>query len=185
LTEVRPTAPNFVVTIGLVLIQDATEGEIIVSPSTVHGFDYGEYSSTTTQTLAAADTGYPIAFENVEIEQGISIVDDSKITVDQSGLFLVSISLQITSQTGSVVTAYAWMRKNGTDLPRSRLDFTIKANGDTKILATTFQLKLANADYLEVVWAASNANVELEDRPVTAFAPEAPSAIVSIHQIQL
>lgn len=185
LTKVRPTAPDEVVVVAVVRVVDSVNGEIIIRPTIPQGLHYAQFSDTTDQTLVAANTAYPVTFNTTDVSNGLSIVSNSQITTDHSGLFLINFSLQITSSNSSSVTAYAWLRKNGTDVPRSRYDFTIKANGDTKVLSGSFQISLLETEYIEIMWAGTSVNMILDDIAATAFAPEAPSAIVSITQIQL
>ena len=49
LTNVRPTAPNVVIVVAVVLSVDATDGDIMVRPSIPIGLDYGTFSSTVDQ----------------------------------------------------------------------------------------------------------------------------------------
>lgn len=185
LTHTRPTVPDYVVVVGIVLTVDATDGEILVKPQNPIGLSNASYTSTVDQTLSAANTATAVTFNTTESENQMSLASNTQITAGQPGLFVISLSLQITSQIGATVVAYAWLRKNGVDVPRTRLDFTIKANGDTKVLSTTYHLPMLENDYFEVMWASDNANVILDDIPATAFAPECPSAIVAVSQIQL
>jgi hypothetical protein len=184
LTSTRPSAPDVVIPVATVLVQDATNGELFVRPTIPPGYDYASYTSTTDQTLAAADTAYPVEFDTTEVESGISLVSNSQLTVSQSGLYLITVSYQVTSSNSSSSTFYAWMAKNGTDVARSRLDFTVKANGDTKVVSASYQISLAAGDYIELMWAGDTVNLTLDEIPATAFAPEAPSAIVTMTQIQ-
>lgn len=181
----RPTSPNDVIFIGVVLTQDATTGSIFVNPVIPVGLTYGAYTSTVDQTLSAANTAHSVNLENTEVQYGISVASNSRITVTQSGLYDVAVSLQLTSSNSSSLTAYAWLSKNGADVSRTRLDFTIKANGDTKVLSTTFKINLVANDYIEIKWAGDSTNLILDAIPATAFSPSCPSAIVAISQTQL
>ena len=185
LTKVRPTAPDEVVVVAIVRVVDSTDGEIMIRPTIPQGLHYAQFSDTTNQTLTTANTAYPVTFNTTDVSNGLSVVSGSQITTDHAGLFLINFSLQITSSNSSSVTAYAWLRKNGVDVPRSRYDFTIKANGDTKVLSGSFQISLLETEYIELMWASDSTHVLLDYIASTAFAPEAPSAIVSITQIQL
>jgi len=185
MTNIRPTAPNEVVVVAAVRVVDSTSGEIMVRPTIPQGLKYAQFSDTTDQTLTTADTGYPVTFNTTDVSNGLNIVSNSQTTTSYAGLFLINFSLQITSSNSSSVTSYAWLRKNGVDVPNSRYDFTIKANGDTKVLSGSFQISLLATEYVEIIWAGSSSSMMLDNIAVTSFAPAAPSAKVSITQIQL
>jgi hypothetical protein len=103
----------------------------------------------------------------------------------QAGLYQINVKLQATSSTASSSTIFAWIAINGTDVPNSRADFTIKANGDTKLVSYMYQVSLIIGDYVEVRWAADTTSLRLDAIAATAFAPAASSAAVFLTQIQL
>lgn len=185
LTNIRPTAPNVVIAVGAVLAVGSTNGEILVRPVVPIGLDYGSFDSAIDQTIPSANTAQAVTLENTETSNGISVVSGSRITVSQAGLYDLSISLQVTSSNASSIDFYAWLRKMGVDIPRSRLDFTIKANGDTKIVSTTYQISMQAGEYIQIMVAANATGVFLDARPILGFAPDAPSAIVTMSQRQL
>lgn len=185
LTNVRPTAPDNVIVVAAVLTVDATDGIILVRPTIPAELDYGVFTSTADQTPAAANTAYSVTFDTTNIDHGVSIVSASQITVADAGFYQVSMSLQVTSSNSSSSTVYAWLSKNGTDISNTRQDFTIKANGDTKVLTNTYAVSLDADDYIELKWAASTTNMKLDAIAATAFAPAAPSARLVINQTQL
>lgn len=183
-TNVRPTAPNVVIPVATVLAS-AVSGEIMVRPVIPMGLDYAAYNSTVDQTLAASNTAYPVTFNSTQIENGISLVSNSQVTASYAGLYMLNFSLQVISSTSSTQTAYAWLRKNGTDIPNTRFDFTIKANGDTKLLTANYKVSLAIGDYIQVMWAGSSTNLKLDYNAATAFAPASASASIEVTQVQL
>lgn len=185
LTSTRPTAPDNVIVVAAVLVSDATNGEIFVRPTIPLGLDYAQFSDTTDQTLAAADTAYAVTFNTTDVSHGVTVVSSSQITVEQAGLYSLSVSLQVTSSNASSVTVYSWLAKNGTDVANTRRDLTIKANGDTKVMSLHYQVSLAASDYIEIMWAGSSTSMNLDAIAATAFAPAAPSAMLSVEQIQL
>lgn len=185
LTNVRPTSPNKVIVVAAVRTVDATNGTILVRVTIPMDFDYAGYSSSVDQTLAAANTTYAVTFNNTEVENGISLVSGSQITVTQSGLYSVAVSLQPTSSNSSSSTVYACIAVNGMAVANSGLKFTIKANGDTKVLSTSYQIPLVAGDYVEIWWGADTTNMRLDASaaPWVGFAAT-PSALVEIAQVQ-
>ena len=186
LTKVRPTAPNEVIVVAAVLVVDATAGEILVRPTAPIGLDYAEYSDSTNQSIAVINTAQAITWDTTEVEHGISIgTPTSRVVFSQSGLYQVVPSLQLTSSSSSTKTAYCWIRKNGVDVPRRRIDVTISGSATTLMLTTTFQVSALVNDYIEIMFAGSSTSVRIDARAATAFAPAAQSAILEINQIQL
>ena len=184
-TNVRPTAPSEVVILAIVLVVSATAGEVMVRTIVPTGLAYATYYSTIDQSPTLADTAYPISFNSAGLERDVILVAGTRLTVSQAGLYTVNVKLQCTSSTASSSTLYAWLALNGTDIADSRADFTIKANGDTKLVSYVYQISLIVGDYLEVKWASSTVNLRLDAIPATSFAPAASSASVFLTQIQL
>ena len=184
-TNVRPTAPNQVVIVAAVMVVSATVGEVMVRTTVPTGLAYANYYSTIDQTPAAANTAYAVTFNGTGSEHGVSLVSSTRITVAQAGLYNINIKLQVTSSNASSSTIYAWIAINGTDVPNSRVDFTIKSNGDTKLVPHMRQISLVIGDYVEVRWAADTTSLRLDAIAATAFAPAASSAAVFLTQIQL
>ena len=186
LTKVRPTAPNEVIVVGIVLVVDATSGEMLVRPTIPIGLDYAEYSDSTNQSIATLNTAQAVTLDTTETQHGISIgTPASRIIFSQSGLYQVAPTLQVTSSSGALETVYLWIRKNGVDVVRSRVDATIYDSTTNLILESTFQVSAIASDYVEIMWAASSTSIRIDARAATGFAPAAPSAIIEINQIQL
>ena len=184
-TNVRPTAPNEVVVVAAVLSVHATDGEVLVRPTIPMGLGYGSFTDSTDQTAAVANTAYAVTLNTTEISHGVSVVSNSRITVAQAGFYSVEASFQVTSSTASSSVAYFWLVKNGTDVDDTTRAFTIKANGDTKVITLTYQISLAASDYVELMWAADTTSMRLDAITGLAFAPDAPSVIAHVTQLQL
>jgi hypothetical protein len=185
-TKVRPTAPQAVIVVAAVLVVDATEGEIMVRPTIPIGLDYGAFDSTTSQTLATANTATPITLQGTLLANGISIgTPTSRISVTQAGFYQIDMSVQFTSSSASAKTLYFWVSKNGTDVTNTTRVYTVKANGDQRNLSATYLLPLLAGDYFELKWAATDTAVNLTATTGLAFAPDVPAVLLSVAQIQL
>jgi hypothetical protein len=191
LTNIRPTAPNEVTVVAVVLVSDSTNGEIMVRPTIPIGLDYGSFSDTTIQTLAATSTAYPIKHNTTDISHGITVENDgggnpTQLTVSQAGLYKVSVSNQYTSSNSSQKDVETWLRLNGVDIANTNSYQTIAHNGATIIFSTTYIVSMQAGDYLQVMWAcATDTAVSINNIAATAYSPAAPSCITSIAQIQL
>lgn len=191
LTSTRPTAPNEVVIVAAVLVQDATNGEIMVRPTIPLGLDYGSFSDTTVQTLSATATATPIKHNTTDVAHGVSVVNDgsgnpTQLTVAQAGLYKITVSNQYTSSNASQKDIQTWLRHNGTDIADSNSYETIATNGGTVIFSTAYIVSMQANDYIQVMWAcATDTAVSINNIAATAYSPAAPSVITSIAQIQL
>lgn len=186
LTKVRPTAPDVVIAVAAVLVVSATVGEIMVRPTIPIGLDYGTFSSNTDQTLAAIDTATAITYTTTEISNGVSLGSPaSRIEVDQAGYYQVAVSAQLSSGSASAKNVYFWLDKSGTAIADTTRAVTLSANSEYFPFSTVYDVSLAASDYIRVMWAANDTNVTLDAIAASAFAPAAPSVIVTVTQMQL
>lgn len=185
-TKVRPTAPNSVIIVAAVLTVSATAGEIMVRPTIPIGLNYGTFSSTADQTLAAINTATPITFTTTEISHGVTIgTPTSRLVVTESGLYHIDVSAQLTSNSASAKNIFFWIAKNGTAVPDTTRALTLADNAAYTPFATTYDISLVASDYVQIMWAANSTAVLLDAVAASGFAPTAPSIITVITQVQL
>jgi hypothetical protein len=185
-TKVRPTAPDTVVAVAAVLAVSATVGEIMVRPTIPMGLDYGTFDATTDRTLAAINTPTAVTFDNTISSNGVTRgTPTSRLVVAQAGFYQFDANLQLSSGSSSSKNVYFWLRKNGTDVAETTRAITVDINGGFTPLALTYTISLQATDYVELYWAADSTNVVLDALAASAFAPSAPSALVSLTQLQL
>jgi len=185
LTNVKPTAPENVIPVAAVLISNVTAGEIFVRPTIEQQKYYGEFTKTTDQTPAAVDTAYALTFDNTEKANGISIGSPtSRIVAAQSGLYQFNVTIQLTSSNSSDKDVWFWFRKNGTDVANSSRLITVSISGGYAPVALIESFSLEENDYIEVMFAAEDTAVTVDNVAATAFAPAAPAVVLSITQIQ-
>jgi len=185
LTNVKPTAPENVIPVAAVLISNVTAGEIFVRPTIEQQKYYGEFTKTTDQTPAAVDTAYALTFDNTEKANGISIGSPtSRIVAAQSGLYQFNVTIQLTSSNSSDKDVWFWFRKNGTDVANSSKLITVSISGGYAPVALIESFSLEENDYIEVMFAAEDTAVTVDNVAATAFAPAAPAVVLSITQIQ-
>lgn len=184
-TNVKPTAPDNVIPVAAVLVSSATAGDIFVRPTIEQQKYYGEFTKTTDQTPAAVDTAYALTFDNTEKANGISIGSPtSRIVAAQSGLYQFNVTIQLTSSNSSDKDVWFWFRKNGTDVANSSRLITVSISGGYAPVALIESFSLEENDYIEVMFAAENTAVTVDNVAATAFAPAAPAVVLSITQIQ-
>lgn len=185
-TKVRPTAPNVVIPVAAVLTVDATDGEILVRPTIPMALDYGVFDSTTDQTLTAINTPTAITFDTTLSSNGVSRgTPTSRLVTSQPGFYQVVATLQLTSNSASSKNVYVWLRKNGVDVPDTVRAVTVSINGGLAPICVTYPISLTTSDYIEFYWAADDTDVALSALTGLSFAPDAPSVLVEVSQIQL
>jgi hypothetical protein len=185
-TNVKPTAPDNVVPVAAVLDVDATDGEILVRPTVEQDKYYGVFSKTDSQTPAATNTAYALLLTTTQISNGVSIgTPASRIVAVQSGLYQFDVTVQLTSGNSSSKNVWVWFRKNGTDIPNSARVVTMDINGGYVPVSLGEVVSLAPGGYVEIMFASSDTNVSVSSLASTAFAPGAPSVLLSVAQVQL
>lgn len=185
LTNVRPTAPNVVISVAAVLSVDATDGEIMVRPVIPMGLDYGSFDSTADQTLAAINTATAVTFSNTLSNNGVTLTSSSRLNAAVAGFYQIDAVFQLTSGSSSAKNVYFWLRKNGSNVAESTRAVTVNINNGFVPIALNYTISLAASDYVELYWAADSTDVTLDALAASAFAPAAPSVLVNINQLQL
>jgi hypothetical protein len=185
LTKTKPTAPNNVVPIAAVVKVGTTDGVIFVRPTIEQQSYYGVFSRTTDYSPALANTAYAIQFDTTRISNGVVIGSPtSRIVAPQSGLYDVSVTLQYSSGNSSAKDIYSWIRKNGTDVSQSSRIVSLSGSGTYSPVLISEAISFNANDYIEIMFASTDANVALDAVPATAFAPGSPAANLVIEQIQ-
>ena len=139
----------------------------------------GLFYSTTDQTAALVDTGYPAEFENTYLGNGVSIVDDTKITVSADGVYNFQVTLQTAHTNSADVQILTWINKNGTDVPYGGQQQTIKGNANQPVF-WNFSIDLTAGQYIEMYWSTGSTSLSLDSTAPTSPHPGIPSAIVAI-----
>lgn len=184
-TATKPTAPDNVIPVAAVLKDDASTGAIFVRPTIEQQQYYGEFTKTTDATPAAIDTAYALSFDNTEVANGISIGSPaSRIVVSQSGLYQFDVTVQLTSGNSSAKNVWLWYRKNGTNVANSARVVTSDVNGGYIPVSMAQFFSLAANDYVEIMYAANDTNVTIDNVAATAFAPAAPAITLAVTQVQ-
>lgn len=143
-------------------------------------FPRGLFYSTTNQTLAASDTGYPVEFEITYLGNGVSIVDDTEITVSADGVYNFQVSIQLESGSASAKTVWVWINKNGTAVPYGGHEYVIQGSGQKEVVIWNFSIDLEAGQYIEMYWAADDTNVDIHTHAPTSPHPGIPSAVVAV-----
>lgn len=184
-TNVKPTAPNLSMPIAQVLFVDAALGRIAVRPTIEQQLFYGSFVKTTDQVPAAINTAYAITWDSALSANGVSIgAPASRIVAANAGLYKFSVSFQLTSSSASVKNVWLWFRVNGVDVADSAMITSLDSGTAIRTPSRDLFFSLLAGDYVELMFAADSTAMTLDNIPATAFAPAAPSAILTVNQEQ-
>jgi len=151
---------------------------------------YGAFQDNTSQTAASINTAYAVKLNTTDLTNGVSVVNDgssnpTRITLANTGIYNIQFSLQLEKTGGSGnMIADIWIRKNGVDIPSTtgKVVLTGSANASPVIAAWNYVLNLVAGDYVQLMWATSNTNVEIVAAAATSPHPAIPSAILTVTQ---
>ena len=145
---------------------------------------YGSFYDTTTQS-GSADTAYAIKHNTTDISGSISMIDGTKITVDDAGVYNIISTQQFVHTSGGTATITGWLRKNGSDVPNSATDLRLKGNGDKDLYAINYMVELTSNDYVELMWSADDSNTEIQATAgrTSPTRPAVPSVITTVNRV--
>lgn len=140
---------------------------------------YGSFFDTTTQTAAAINTPYAMQLNTTAESNQIAVVSGSRITFKNRGTYNIQFSAQLDQTSGASHNIYIWLRKNGVDVPNSSSIVAIQGTSAELVAAWNFIVSVLGGDYVQIMWAVSNTNVQIVAAPANAFSPAIPSVIVT------
>lgn len=185
LTNVKPTAPNWSIPTALVTTVSSTVGTIFVRPTIDQSLYFGGFARLNNLTLSAINTAEPVIFDAAVPVNGVDLgTPASRVVVENSGLYSVNCSFQITSTSSSAKTIWLWFRINGVDRPNSAIKATIVGSGTIANPSRALFFSFNAGDYVEIYWASDSTSVTMEAAASTAFAPATPACIFTVEQIQ-
>lgn len=148
---------------------------------------HGAFHSIIDQVAANTTTAYPVYFGTTDISNGVTIANNSQITVAVDGIWNVQFSLQIKNVSNDGQDFDIWFRKNGVNIADSNSRFHVparKSTGDPSYIVASlnFFVSMMAGDYVEIVGCVTNTDVSLEAFPesTSPTRPAVPSAIVTM-----
>ena len=142
---------------------------------------YGSFFSTLTQTAAAINTAYPIAFNTVDLSYGVTRgTPTSRIYVDRQNIYNIQFSAQLDKIGGGVALVWVWLRKNGVNVPESTGQIRIQGNNAEVLAAWNYIIQLNDGDYIEMMWEVDDTSVILLAEAASAVHPAIPSIIMTV-----
>jgi len=166
------------------------DSKIILIPYSSAAFTdstpYGAFQDSTDQTAASTTAAYAVKFNTTDYSNGISITNNSRITVKSYGIYDIQFSFQFANTDTQIQDVDIWFRKNGTDIANSNSRFSIpNSHGGVDghlVAAMNFWVELAANDYAEIMWSTSSTQVSIQQIPAqtSPTRPATPSAIATV-----
>lgn len=147
---------------------------------------YGAFHDVSTTTATSTAVSYPISLGIVDLQNGVSIVSGTRITVANAGVYNLQFSAQYSNPNAAIADVSVWIRINGLDVSNSTGTNGVPAkhgsNNGLQIISWNYILNLAASDYAELYWHSDTTGVQLLTIPPTTSptVPESPAIIVSI-----
>ena len=149
-------------------------------------FNYGQFSSTQTQS-GSANTAYSMTFDTTDFSNGVSLVDGSKLTIANTGLYNIQFSAQLHTTANQAVDFSIWFAMTGSNIANSNTDFTVEkiAGGGYGVAALNFLTEIASGSYVEIKYSKTTLQGQLEAKgtQATPTRPATPSIIATVTQI--
>ena len=155
---------------------------------------WGEFSSNADQSTTA-NTPTEVTYTNTDAAgDGVRIEFGSRIIVDNPGVFVFEFNLQLSNADTQIHDAHFWLRRNNSgsdgDVPLTTTAVSvIESHGGVpgnNNLLLDHTLVLARNDYIELIWATSDANVTLKaGAAITSpyARPSRPSVVCNVFQV--
>jgi hypothetical protein len=149
-------------------------------------FNYGQFSSTQTQS-GSANTAYSATFNTTDFSQGVSLINGSRITVSNTGIYNIQFSTQLHTTANQAVDFSIWFAMTGSDIANSNTDFTIEKinGGGFQVAALNFLTSISSGSYIELKYSKTTAQGQLQAKGIqsTPTRPATPSVILTVTQI--
>jgi len=147
---------------------------------------YGSFYDTTTQTVAI-DGIAAMKFNSTDTAAtlGVSIENNSQITVNKSGIYNITFSAQLERTTGGQPKQVSiWLRKNGIDVPNTNTHVSVQGAAKFLVAAWNFFIQLNAFEHCEIMWTQDDAiDIVHNNANTTIPHPATPSIILTVNKI--
>lgn len=166
----------------IVGLRDTDGSELYLVPN------LGVFIDTSDQT-AEIDTAKAMVFSTAQMQRGVSLVGNTKLTVDRTATYNVQFSAMFSNPESTAYAISVWPSINGTPVSDSCTDITVPAkHGQTNgkaVAAWNFFFDLKANDYIELYWSTPYATVFIENQAArtSPVRPAIPSVIVTVNEV--
>jgi hypothetical protein len=157
----------------------------------VRSFNYSYIAISSSQDQTGnVSTGTVMTFDTVDIQDTITLTNNSRITVPSNGVYNLQFSAQLKNTDNAQQDATIWFRVDGVDVPNSATQITVPARKSAlvygyAVAAWNIFLQMNAGQYAEIVWNPTSTTVTVEALPSSASPayPSIPSVIATMDQV--
>ena len=157
----------------------------------VRSFNYSYIAISSSQDQTGnVSTGTVMTFDTVDIQDTITLTNNSRITVPSNGVYNLQFSAQLKNTDNAQQDATIWFRVDGVDVPNSATQITVPARKSAlvygyAVAAWNIFLQMNAGQYAEIVWNPTSTTVTVEALPSSASPayPAIPSVIATMDQV--
>ena len=153
-------------------------------------FNYGAFSDTTTQSSSAANTIISMSFNTTDVGgHGVSIVNNTRIAVDNTGIYNLQFSAQFDRSTSGTDIITVWFAYTGSSIANSATDLVLTggAAANPIVGAWNYVLPMSASSYVEIYWSHNDAQNKIHLQATGTRSnptrPAVPSVIATLTQI--
>jgi hypothetical protein len=145
----------------------------------------GLFFNTASQTFAATNTAYPVVYNATYLNNAVALQagSTSKIEVSVSGVYNFQYTGQLLSSSSSAKTIFLWIKRNGIAIGYSTRAETVTTNNGYTGITHSFDIDLAEGEYVELEAAVTDTNLSLHANAATSPHPGIPSSVMSVNFI--
>jgi hypothetical protein len=147
---------------------------------------YAQYQDDINQPLVAVNVGQPTKFRIMDFSNGVTVVNDTEITIANTGIYNLQFSFQFQNTASQDHDVTIWLRKNGADvLGSAGFVAVISSHGGVPghcLPSWNYILDAVGGDYYELYWSATSTQVSMHFYPAGSPPPSAASAIFTVTQ---
>jgi hypothetical protein len=141
-------------------------------------FPYGAFSDFTDQTTTV-NTATLMALSVTDFSNEVSLVNGSKITVANAGVYNLQFSVQLQNLDNAPQDVFIWLKQNGTDIAGSTGLVGMPARKSAgvpfhDIKGWNYFLSMNANDYVQIYWSTTNVDVTIQTYAASG-APTKPS----------
>mgnify|MGYP001343351470 CR=1 FL=1 len=147
---------------------------------------HGNLIDLTTQKITGAtNAAYTVTFDTPNDMEGISLVDNSKITVGSPGDYEFIVSAVVDCTAGTALHCDLWFAKGGTNVANSNTRVELPNATTELIVSISFIIDLLVGEYIQLKWCADDNRVRLLSTAAAASPtrPACPSVVVAVKKI--
>lgn len=181
LTNIRPTAPNVVVSVASVMNNSSTHGRILVRPVIWPRLRAGDFFSSQQQVAPNTNFAHQVTFSNTLFTSGVT-ASNSIITVSESGLYKFETRIQLSSTSSNQKAIVVWYKKNNENVSFSSVKQSVATNGGFATLTNNQIISLSPTDNVSVFYAVTDTTLFIDSPVIIDNSANIPSVQLTVTQ---